>query len=98
MTTIDVNIVQTIATTSGLSTQVVRTYETSMMPQVGHKIRDRSFGHGIDRVIEDVVIDYEAGECSAYLPVVTLDSAEREDLRDYANEYVRHGWEWPRPL
>ncbi|QOS81004.1 hypothetical protein JNUCC31_09090 [Paenibacillus sp. JNUCC31] len=98
MTTIDVIIVQTIATTSGLSTQVVRAYETGMMPQVGHKVRERSFGDDRDRVIEDVVIDYEAEECYAYLATVTLDDAEKEDLRDYAKEYVRHGWEWPRPL
>lgn len=95
---IDVTIIQTIATTSGISTQVVRTYETGMMPQAGHKIRDRSFGHGTDRVIEDVVIDYEAGECYAYLQTVLLDGAMLEDLREYANEYVRYGWEWPRPL
>lgn len=98
MTTIDITIVQKIESTSGLSTQLVRTYETGMMPQVGHKVRDHSFGDAGHRVIEDVVIDYESGDCYVYLPVVTLDGAGKEDIRDQANEYMRHGWEWPRPL
>lgn len=95
---IDIVIVQPIATTSGLSTQVVRTFESKMMPQVGHKIRDRSFGSDVDRAIEDVVIDYVADECYVYLSVVTLEGADKEDLRDYAREYELHGWEWPRQI
>ncbi|NUU74261.1 hypothetical protein [Paenibacillus xylanilyticus] len=98
MNKIHVIIAQTIETTTGLSTQVVRTYITGMMPQVGHKIRERSFGIGIDHVIEEVVIDYDADECCAYLQTITLDGAELEDLRGYVNEYVQDGWEWPRPL
>ncbi|MCG7386860.1 hypothetical protein [Paenibacillus sp. ACRRY] len=98
MSAIDVTIVQTIKTTTGLSTQVVRTYETAMMPQTGHYLRDQVFGQDNDRMIENVVIDYESGDCCAYLQTVTLDGAELEDLREYALNFMRHGWEWPRPL
>ncbi|SDC86574.1 hypothetical protein SAMN05428987_3094 [Paenibacillus sp. CF095] len=98
MTLIDTIVVQPVITVSGLSTEVVRTFESAMMPQVGQKIRDRMFGHSADLIVEDVVIDYATDECYVYLAPVTLDNADRDDLRDHVREYERHGWEWPRPI
>ncbi|MEK3776829.1 hypothetical protein MHB85_20210 [Paenibacillus sp. FSL K6-4396] len=98
MAMIDLVVVQPMVTDLGLSTEVVRTVESVMMPQVGQKIRDRTFGPDTDLAIENVVIDYLTEECFVYLVPVRLNDADENELRNHAQEYERRGWEWPRPI
>jgi hypothetical protein len=97
MATIDLVISQTIATTSGISTQVVRTHMTKMMPQVGHKLQDRAFGD-VAYPIEEVVLNFDADEVTAYLQIVMLDGADIEQVREYVRDYEKHGWECIHPI
>lgn len=82
-----------------VSTKMVKSFVSNMMPQIGFKLQDPAFRHGVPRYeVEDVIINYDENETWVLLAPVELDTNDKEDVKDFIREYKSHGWENPIPL
>lgn len=82
----------------GVSTKLVKSFVSNMMPQIGFKLQDPAFRAVPRYEVEDVIINYDENETWVLLAPVELDTEDKDDVKDFVREYERFGWENPVPL
>lgn len=72
---------------------LTKVFDSIVIPRTGDFISDEFYEDPYERIVKGVTIDYSKNTCYVKVKEIILNSFEVEDLENYYNTAILHGWE-----
>lgn len=77
---------------------ISKNFDSNILPRVGDRIVDSVWKYEQEIFVEGVEISYQDDECYIGLTPITLNTLDRQALKEYKEMTALHGWKCNSPV